>query len=562
MEVTAEGGVPCEVAWRARFQQFVDTAIDAVVEMDQAGRICNWNPRAEAIFGWSRAEVSGRTVAEVIVPPSYRRAHTEGLQAYLQAGTAVLLGRRIELEGLHKNGNLFPIGLTVSASHIDGHVRFSAFIRDITERRRMEAALREELRISQAIATVSSQLRVTAGTDDLLGKLCEVTTQALACEFSYTVLLGDDGQWVPARGVDGSNGEWESIRMLKFPAEPLIATLQRDPVICLTAAMTDLPFAWLLERYGISAILVIGLRRGENIIGFQTAGHRRVGASFTAHQMRAAGELAKVASIAIENARLVQELRRADQLKSEFVATRSHELRTPLHVILGYHEMLIDGAFDPLTPDQYEVVERMGRSASELNELITATLDLSRLEAGRLELNLEEVDLESLGREIELEMRPLQIAKPSVRLRWRIAPETSGLWTDRAKLKVVIKNIVTNGLKFTDSGSVTVDAQETREGIQITVSDTGAGIPARALELIFEPFLQLDPSPTRRHGGVGLGLHIVRRLTDILAGTIRAESMVGDGSRFTVEIPLTHPSFASDPEWISSDGTSGSSRLA
>lgn len=532
----------------ARIRQFVETAIDAVVEMDERGIVRNWNARSEALFGWTRDEAIGRSVAELIIPAAYRDAHRAGLRAYLEKGEAVLLGRRVEIEALHKNGHSFPVELTISAFRFDRRVRFSAFIRDIAERLRMEAALREELRISQAMATVNSQLSVTAGTEDLIARLCELTTRVLSCEFSYTMFLDDEDRWIPAHGHD-TGEEWDAVRMLDFPAEPLVATLRRQPVVCLTAEMEELPFAWLMRRYDISAILLIGLRRGEEIIGFQTAGHRSPGATFNSHQIRAAGELAKIAGIAIENARLVQELRRANRLKSDFVATMSHELRTPLNVILGYQEMLLDGAFETLTQGQREIVERMGRSARELNELITATLDLSRIDAGRVEVEAEAFDLGDLARELEAEIRPLQLAKPEVEVCWSIAPDVSPLVTDRAKFKVVLKNLVNNAIKFTDAGTVTIGFEESPDGISVSVADTGVGIPEHSLTAIFEPFRQLDPSPTRRHGGVGLGLHIARRLVELLAGEIRAESTVGAGSRFTVEVPVVHPSAVEESEW-------------
>ncbi|HER20388.1 MAG TPA: PAS domain S-box protein, partial [Chromatiales bacterium] len=494
-----------------RMRRLVDAALDAIVEMDGAGRVSEWNTQAAEIFGWSRDEVLGGAVEELFVPLRHRAGFRSGLPRFLGEGEGSMLDRRVELEALHRDGHEFPIELTVTAIHTDREVRYSAFVRDISDRRRIEAALREELRISQATARVSYELSVTTGAERLLDRLCKLTCEVLDCEFSYSMLL-DDGQWKTVRAHDEPPQEWETVQLLRFPAEPLRSTMKEHTVLVLSDEMLNLPLGWLLGRYNVSTVLIIGLVRGDEVIGVQTAGYREPGRSFSPLQLRAARELAKVASIALENARLVEELRRANELKSEFVATMSHELRTPLNVILGYHELLLDGAVDPLTDDQREIVDRIGRSARELHELITATLDLSRLEAGRFELNLEDVDLANLGKEIERETRPLQIEKPEVRIRWRIPRDLVEPLTDRAKLKVVIKNLVNNGLKFTDRGEVIVAARELPTGVEIAVADTGIGIPADALESVFEPFLQIDASPTRRHGGVGLGLHIAQRL--------------------------------------------------
>ncbi len=533
----------------ARMRMILDTALDGVLMMDAAGRVSDWNPQAEVVFGWSKDEAIGRRVVDFLVPSSERSRFELGVQRFLDDGGDLDFDRRMEFEALHRDGHVFPVELTVSALRLEHAVHFSAFVRDISLRRSMEEALREELRISQAMAKVSYELSVATGAENLLDKLCNLITDVLDCEFSYSMLLSDDGEWVTVHGADNRPGEWESVSLLRFPGEPLSTSMKDRTVLTLSPSACDIPLGWLMDRYDISAVLLIGLRRGDDVIGIQTAGYRSAGAEFSSLQVRAAKELAKIASIALENARLVEELRRANQLKSEFVATMSHELRTPLNVILGYEELLLDGAFEPLKPDQGEIVERIGRSARELHDLITATLDLSRLEAGRAELNLEDVDLLDLTKEIEGEMRSLQIDKPQVRLRWRLPTEAPEVLTDRAKLKVVIKNLVNNGLKFTDQGEVVIEVKEEADGVSVAVSDTGIGIPKEALASIFEPFLQIDATSTRRHGGVGLGLHIVQRLIGMLGGTIRVESEVEEGTSFVIELPYTHPSLQQDPEW-------------
>jgi signal transduction histidine kinase len=233
----------------------------------------------------------------------------------------------------------------------------------------------------------------------------------------------------------------------------------------------------------------------------------------------------------------ITELERASRLKSEFVATMSHELRTPLNIVIGYTDLLLEGAFGDLTVEQVGIVQRMGKSTGELQELISATLDLSRLEAGRLPLELGEVHLRELIAEIEAESQELQ-RKPGVCVLWQVAPELPALYTDAAKLKTVLKNVIANAVKFTDQGSVTVRVGARDRGVEFGVTDTGIGIAPETVPIIFEPFRQADGSPTRRHSGVGLGLYIVRRFLDLLGGTVAVESAVGQGSTFRVWVPV------------------------
>jgi signal transduction histidine kinase len=201
-----------------------------------------------------------------------------------------------------------------------------------------------------------------------------------------------------------------------------------------------------------------------------------------------------------------------------------------MNIIMGYNDLLRDDTFGPLNEEQKRVLMAMDRSAAQLLELINATLDLSRLEAGRLPLLIDEVDMGLLLSAIRDETTHLE--KPEVALRWAIPADLGCLRTDPVKVKVILKNLVQNGIKFTDSGEVQVEARRVQDAVELSVSDTGVGIAAEALPAIFEPFRQLEEASTRVHGGVGLGLYLVRRMTDLLGGRITVESQVGRGSTF------------------------------
>jgi signal transduction histidine kinase len=253
---------------------------------------------------------------------------------------------------------------------------------------------------------------------------------------------------------------------------------------------------------------------------------------FSDRQRRLALGVGQATAAALENARLISDLQTASRIKSEFVSTMSHELRTPLHVIMGYTDMVedLEGS------ERREALGKIRATSRELLELIEATLNLNRLESGHDTPNFESVPVAALWDELRGEFDAVR-RTPGVALRFE-ATDGLLLLTDRRKLKIVIKNLVGNALKFTPSGEVVATCR--REGSlgRITVRDTGIGIEPEALPHIFEMFRQVDSSDRRSYGGVGLGLHIVRRLVEQLRGEIRVDSEAGIGSIFTVTLPL------------------------
>ena len=401
------------------------------------------------------------------------------------------------------------------------------------------AAQREEAAVAAALARIGQELISELNRPALLERLCQLTVEELGCDVSRTYLLDTErGEYVPVASFGNTPEEWEAVRVLRIPAaltDVHVRGFQYGEVVELDlgagSGITD-PLS-SVDR--APRALTMALRRGGELVGLHAARYRNRADACTPAQERIARGIAHLASLALENARLVEELDRANHVKADFVAGMSHELRTPLNVIIGYSDLLADHIFGELAADQQETVCRIGEQGRELLELVNTTLDMSRLESGRVPLALEEVDLVNLLAEIELEVQLVR-RNAALAVRWQVAPHLPPLRTDAMKLKVVIKNLLLNAIKFTDEGSVVVHAAARDGGVEIAVSDSGIGIAADMMARIFEPFRQGDHGGVRR-GGVGLGLHIVRRLLEALGGTIEVESEPQRGSTFRVWVP-------------------------
>jgi PAS domain S-box-containing protein len=231
-----------------------------------------------------------------------------------------------------------------------------------------------------------------------------------------------------------------------------------------------------------------------------------------------------------------EELSRAYRLKSQFLASMSHELRTPVNALIGYTALMRDRIYGELTAKQDHALERMYVASRHLLDLVNDVLDLARIEAGKMPVSLEPVNPELLLREVADTVEPL-LRQKKLAFEMDIADDLPLLETDRTKVRQVVLNLLSNAVKFTSEGSVTLHARPLASGIEVSVADTGIGIPAQNLATVFEDFRQLDQSPTREYGGTGLGLSISRKLLHLLGGTIAVESCPGEGSTFRVWLP-------------------------
>ena len=234
----------------------------------------------------------------------------------------------------------------------------------------------------------------------------------------------------------------------------------------------------------------------------------------------------------------LEKLRELDRLKSGFMASVSHELRTPLTSIMGYGEMLLDGLAGSLSDGQRGFVDVIMERSSALMELFSELLDMSRIAAGNLLLELGEVNTSLLLNEVFDEMER-QFQRKGVRLVHEVPGDLPALRADHTKLKQVLTNLLSNALKFTPAGGkVLVTASEDAERLRFHIQDTGEGVPVEDRDRIFDSFYQGESTPTREHGGTGLGLSIVKSFVDAHGGKVWVEPNEGGGATFIVEIPL------------------------
>ena len=347
------------------------------------------------------------------------------------------------------------------------------------------------------------------------------------------------------------NLDW--IVFVERPSEelfrPLYSSIQRTATLLLVGLGMTLLASLLVARRILRPLQT--LRQGVERIGSGDLAFRlhvktgdeleRLADEFnrmTARLQEAYGGLEhKVAERTQELVTLNEELDRANRLKSQFLANVSHELRTPMNAIIGFTRLVMRKTEGQIAPIQHANMQKVLISAEHLLSLINGLLDLSKIEAGRMEIAAARFDLSDVVRTCVATVEPM--LKPDrVRVVTEVDPALPPVTTDRDKLKQILLNLLSNAAKFTDEGVIRIAAWRAGDTLILAVSDTGIGIPPEALGYIFEEFRQVDMSSTRVHGGTGLGLTIVRRLARLLGGEVTVESDLGKGSTFTVTLPL------------------------
>lgn len=358
-----------------------------------------------------------------------------------------------------------------------------------------------ELRGGQLKATA---IATTAGLGGLMAAalaLAGLPYVLLTLPFVAAILLQEVSLgWMFAReGVDGTPAPW-----LGIPFILLAVTTMSYPFIHAT------PYFWL--GYWLTGLFNL-------LVGF--------------------GMALYLLDVALGRLRSQHaQLLRLDQLKRSFLSTVSHELRTPLTGMVGNLEFLEDEIGGPLTPVQQTFLHEVQRGASQLSELVDSLLDTAQMESGALKVKQEAVELHPLLSQARQAMQAIAIQK-GLSLELSVLESLPQVWGDATRISQILNNLLSNAVKFTpEGGSVRITSAGIPDGVQISVSDSGIGIPAAALPSVFDSFFQVDSSLTREHRGSGLGLPIVKNLVEAMGGAITVESTPGKGSTFTFTLPL------------------------
>jgi PAS domain S-box-containing protein len=528
--------IAASAEWKNRYETAILASGQLLYDWDPSHDDVRFAGASERMLGYAAAEIAGPLARwNALVHPEDLPGFTREIDHVLTDRVPFDMSYRVR----RKDGEYVIVeshGYFVTNEQ-GGIARMIGFLTDVTERRRVEAERTEEAAVSAALARVGRELISSLETPVVLERLCRLTTEVLECDFSATWLRNADENVYTAIASYGFEAEQlDAMKLLRLPANTdgaLFRKLTEDDIVHVTR---DNPrytvVASVLTYYGIESVLCVALRRAGEIVAVHAAGHHTGVERFTAAHERIGLGIGRLASMALTNATLVEELERAGRLKSEFVSTMSHELRTPLNVILGYTDMLGD---ELVTDHQRMLLGRVRTSSLELLEMIEATLNLNRLATGQDLPRIEALPLASLWDDLRTEYDALP-RSTDVALRWENVGDTV-LHTDRRKLKMILKNLIGNARKFTPRGEIVVACEHRDDGTVLSVRDTGIGIPAEHVPLIFKMFRQVDSSDRRSYGGAGLGLYIVDQLVTQLGGTIQVESEAGRGSVFRVGLP-------------------------
>jgi GAF domain-containing protein len=305
----------------------------------------------------------------------------------------------------------------------------------------------------------------------------------------------------------------------------------------------------MLARLGYRSVLAVPLLREQRILGALTVWRKEAG-SFSSEVVNLLQTFATQSALAIQNARLYREIENksreieaANRHKSEFLANMSHELRTPLTAIIGFSEVLSDKLFGELNEKQDDYIGDIVSSGRHLLSLINDILDLSKVEAGRMELDVTSFDLPTAIENALILIRE-RATRHGIKLEHKIDERLGEVVGDERKFKQILLNLLSNAVKFTpEGGSIGVSAGLTKEAVEIAVSDTGIGIAPENQETIFEEFRQVGTDASKKREGTGLGLTLTKKFVELHGGTIWVESAVGKGSTFTFTLPLDQENF-------------------
>ncbi|EPS3421911.1 PAS domain S-box protein [Vibrio fluvialis] len=492
----------------ARLQAILDTATDGVITINAKGEIQGINAAVSQIFGWQENEVLGRNVS-MLMPSHHQQQHDGYLKRYLETGKASVIGSPREVYARHRNGDLIPVRLGVGRVNLDdGETLFVGFIADISQRKAMEEKLREsEERLSSLMQNIPgasfrrlldhgwTPIYLSDGVAELCGYSADVL---LSGEVSFFDCLLEEDRPQLCDNIRNSLDERET-----YEIEYRVTHKDGHTV-------------WVLEN----GMIV----RDEN-----------------GNVVWSDGVMVDISSRKQMESELLEAKLRAEdaaESKASFLANMSHEIRTPMNAIIGFTDILLDS---DISGENRRHLQTICQSSRSLLHLLNDILDSAKLEKNKLEIEPIPFKLAAC---VDTVISTLWLGAKSKRVELDLVmsanlPEVVEGAEDR--IRQVLMNLVGNGIKFTEHGSVTlaVDPMTDKpDWIRFSVTDTGIGIEPERLNAIFEPFTQADASMSRRFGGTGLGTSISKQLVELMGGQISATSQPGRGSCFVIELPL------------------------
>jgi signal transduction histidine kinase/PAS domain-containing protein len=388
-----------------------------------------------------------------------------------------------------------------------------------------------------AMPDVARRLAEVVDMAEVLRTLCNIATRQ--CEASGAAVLrvlGHQGEVVAAVG------DLSVAKGRTFPlAGSLLAQVSREMGVVRedNYRTSGRPLMREVPELALGPMMVAPLQAHGEILGVLAVARGVDAAPFGVRDTERLRMLADHAALAVHKSLLLLQAQSADRAKGRFLATMSHELRTPLTALAGYNELLIDQVIGPVSDSQLDILERMRSVTMHLSAMIEEILSFTSLEEGRELVRPSEFLAADLIRSAVALVQPLADQR-RLDLEVVMPRQFVRMTSDIEKSRQILINLLSNAMKFTDSGKVTVRLSSTANAVRIEIADTGIGIPPDELSRLFRPFAQVDTGLTRRHGGTGLGLYISRRLATMLGGHIEVNSEVGKGSTFTIVLPLVY----------------------
>jgi PAS domain S-box-containing protein len=493
-------------------------ANDFIILLDENFRFIEVNERVVDFYGYTREELIGMHASQLRV--------SEAKEEFINQIKLAQISGKALYETVHqrKDGSKFPVEASLRAIDIEGKRFYQAVIRDITERKESERALLKSEQKYRELVEHANSIILHWTRDGKITFLNEFGQRFFG--YSAEEIIGRHviGTIVPETS---SSGRDLSRLMEQICADPIAFEQNINENMCRNGKRVWI--AWtnriVLDPQGeVAEILSIGtdiseLKRAEEAIRELNIGLERRVAERTAELV-----------IAKEQAES------ADRIKSAFLAAMSHELRTPLNSIIGFTGMVLQGLAGPINKEQEKQLGMVRGSARHLLDLINDVLDISKIEAGQLQIMSETFDLrKSIEKAVQI-ILPLA-EKKNLQLHYKIGDDISEMRGDQRRVEQILINLLSNAVKYTDHGEINLNCSTDNNSITMSVTDTGIGIKPENLNIIFDAFRQVDSGITRVQEGTGLGLNITNKLVEMMGGSIHVESEWEKGSTFTVIFP-------------------------